>query len=141
MRKFILMAFVLISLGACAQDTVSAKPKLDPLSEIVLEKGASISKYGVMGSPTGRTYTEIYEVVTDSIVYRFGMEFKADSTFVRLFPMQNCDRKFYDSMKRETERVLAEQDEMREETIEFINRYRTSYEVWKYFKLLGIFGR
>lgn len=133
------MALVLTSVGIYGQDTIPAQPKLAILSGIVLTEGVSISKSGTQYS--GKTYTEIYEVVTGSIVYRFGMEFKSDSTFIRRVPMESCDRKVYDMMNGTTERVLSEQEKRRKETIEFINRYRTSYEVWIYFKVLGILGR
>lgn len=139
MRKIILIALVLVSVGVYGQDTIPAQPKLDSLSGITLKEGVSISKSGTRYS--GKTYTEIYEVITDSIVYRFGMEFKSDSTFIRRVPMDGCDRKVYDMMNGTTERVLSEQEKRRKETIEFINRYRTSYEVWMYFKILGILGR
>ena len=55
--------------------------------------------------------------------------------------MESCDRKVYDMMNGITKRVLSEQEKRRKNTIEFINRYRTSYEVWLYFKVLGILGR
>lgn len=139
MRKIILIALVLVSVGVYGQDTIPAQPKLDSLSGIALKEGVSIFKSGTRYS--GKTYTEIYEVITDSIVYRFGMEFKSDSTFIKRVPMDSCDRKVYDMMNRTTEKVLSEQESNRKETIEFLNRYRTSYEVWLYFKLLGIIRR
>lgn len=136
MRKFIFIAMVIISIGAYGQDALPAPSKPDPLSGFELNENVSISKSGVRYS--GKTYTEIYDVVTDSVVYRFGMEFKYDSTFIKRVPMDSCDRKVYDMMNRTTEKVLSEQESNRKETIEFLNRYRTSYEVWLYFKLLGI---
>lgn len=139
MRRIILIALVLISMGVYGQDTIPAQTKFGHLSGIALKEGVYISKSGTRYS--GKTYTEIYEVVTDSIVYRFGMEFKSDSTFIRRVPMESCDRKVYDMMNGITKRVLSEQEKRRKNTIEFINRYRTSYEVWLYFKVLGILGR
>ena len=91
---------------------------------------------------SGRTYTEIYEVITDSVVNRFGLEFRsADSTFVRRVPMDGITRELYDRMNSDVTSTVASQERLRKETIEFLNRYRTSYEVWLYFKVLGIFGR
>lgn len=85
---------------------------------------------------------EIYEVISDSLVRRFGMEFRSsDSTFVRKVPMEGCTRKVYDQMKSDVDFVIHNQEELRKETIEFINTYRTSYEVWYYFKCLGILGK
>lgn len=136
MRKFILSALMLVSVGVYGQDDIPAQAKLDTRSGIELKDGVSIYKSGTRYS--GKTYTEIYEAVTDSVVYRFGLEFKSDGTFVRRVPMENCDRKVYDMMHETTERVFAEQEERRKGTIEFLNRYRTSPEVWFLFKLYGI---
>lgn len=136
MRKFILSALILVSVGVYGQDDIPVQAKLDTRSGIEMKIPSFISKIGTRHS--GKTYTEIYEVVTDSVVYRFGLEFKSDGAFVRRVPMENCDRKVYDMMHETTERVFAEQEELRKETIEFLNRYRTSPEVWFLFKVYGI---
>lgn len=136
MRKFILLTFMLVAVGVYGQDNMPTQPKLDSLSGIELKEGVYVSKSGTRLS--GKTYTDIYEVITDSIVYRFGLEFRYDSTFLRRVPMENCDRKVYDMMKTTTERTILEQEKHRRETIEFLNSYRTSAEVWLLFKIYGI---
>lgn len=136
MRKFILLALMLVAVGVYGQDDIPAQAKLAALSGIELPDGVSISKSGTRYSR--KTYTEIYDAVTDSIVYRFGLEFKYDGTFVGRVPMENCDRKVYDMMRETTERMIAEQEELRKGTIEFLNRCRTSPEVWLLFKLYEV---
>lgn len=139
MKKIVFVMALLVSAVCYGQDKMPDKLEQDT---VTLKDGVHVHKAGICYSHSGRTYTEIYEVVTDSIVHRFGLEFRsADSSFVRKVPMTGYDRKFYDMMKRTTEQVLVEQEEREKETIEFINRYRTSPEVWLYFKLLGIFGK
>ena len=139
MRKFILLALMLVVVKVYGQDTIPVQAKSDENSGIELKDGVDISKSGTMYSRSGKTYTEIYEVVTDSMVYRFGLEFRsADSSFVRKVPMQGYTREFYDMMKVTTKQVLENQENARKETIEFLNRYRTSPEVWLLFKIYGI---
>lgn len=136
MRKFILLTFMFVAAGMYGQDAMPAQPKVDSLSSIELKEGVSVSKSGTRYSK--KTYTDIYEIVTDSIVYRFGLEFRYDSTLLRRVPMENCDRKVYDMMKVTTEKTILEQEKRRKETIEFFNRYRTSAEVWVLFKIYGL---
>lgn len=101
---------------------------------------AYIHKSGIRYS--GKTYIEIYDVVTDSVVHRFGLEFcSADSSFIRKIPMEGTTRKFYDQMQSDSNFIINNQERLRKETIEIINRFNTSYEVWFYFKVLGIFGK
>lgn len=134
MRKFILLAVMFIAMNAHGQDTV----RMDT-SNLKLKEGVVINKSGIKYSRSGKTYTEIYDVVTDSIVYRFGLEFRSsDSTFVRKVCMENCNRKVYDMMSRTTQQMLDAQEEARKETVEFLNRYGASTEVWLMFKLYGI---
>ena len=136
MKKIIFVMALLVSVVCYGQDKVSDKPKQDTAT---LKEGVYVYRSGTRYSYSGKTYTEIYEVITDSIVHRFGLEFRsADSTFVRKVPMEGTIRALYDRMKADTEFVLRNQEPMRKATIEFINRYRTSYEVWLHFKLLGI---
>lgn len=132
-------ALMLVAVGVYGQDDIPAQAKLDKLSGIELKDGVAVSKSGVRYSYSGKTYTEIYDVVTDSMVYRFGLEFRsADSSFVRRVPMDGCVRSVYDMMKQTTEQAFRTQEENRKATIEFLNRYRTSPEVWFLFKLYGI---
>lgn len=139
MRKFVLLALMLVAVRMYGQDTIPAQARLDALSGIELKDGVDVSKSGIMYSHSGKTFTEIYEVVTDSMVYRFGLEFRsADSSFVRKVPMESYTREFYDIMKVTTEQALENQENARKETIEFLNRYRTSPEVWLLFKLHGL---
>lgn len=134
MRKFILLAIMFIAMNAYGQDTV----RMDT-SNLKLKEGVAISKSGIKYSRSGKTYTEIYDVVTDSIVYKFGLEFKSsDSTFVRKVCMDSCNRKVYDMMKRTTQQMVDSQEEARKETVEFLNRYRASTEIWLMFKLYDI---
>lgn len=99
---------------------------------------AYIRRAGTRYSHSGRTYTEIYEVLTDSIVYSFGMEFRsADSSFVRKVPMESCSRKTYDMMQKNTEEAISKQEEMRKETLKFLDETAASYEVWKCFQFMG----
>ena len=126
---------LLASVMCYGKDKLLDKSKQD----IQLKEGVYVHRSGTRYS--GKTYIEIYDVVTDSIVYGFGLEFKSDSTFIRRVLLESCDRKVYDMMNGVTERVLSEQEKRRKETIEFINSYRASYEVWLYFKSLEILGR
>lgn len=136
MRKILTVVSLLASVICYGQDKLPDKPKQD----IPLKEGVYVHRSGTRYS--GKTYTEIYDVVTDSVVNRFGLEFRsADSSFVRKVSMEGTTRELYDRMKSDTDSIVCNQERMRKETIEFINRYRTSYEVWFYFKLLGIFGR
>ena len=136
MRKILTVVMLLASVICYGQDKLPDKPK----QEIPLKEGVYVHRSGTRYS--SKTYTEIYDVVTDSVVNRFGLEFRsADSSFVRKVPMEGTTRKLYDQMKSDADSIVNNQERMRKETIEFINRYRTSYEVWLYFKVLGILGR
>ena len=136
MRKILTVVMLLASVICYGQDKLPDKPKQD----IPLKEGVYVHRSGTRYS--GKTYTEIYDVVTDSVINRFGLEFRsADSSFVRKVPMEGTIRRLYDQMKSDVDSIVNNQERMRKETIEFINRYRTSYEVWLYFKVLGILGR
>lgn len=136
MRKVLVIVLLLASVMCYGQDKLPDKPKQDTPSK----EGVYVHRSGTRYS--GKTYTEIYDVITDSVVNRFGLEFRsADSSFVRKVPMEGITRKLYDRMKADTDSTIRNQERMRKETIEFINGYRASYEVWLYFNLLGIFGR
>lgn len=137
MKKIIFVMALLASTGCYGQDKMPSKPKPETPIDVTLKEGVYVHRSGTRYS--GKTYTEIYDVITDSVVNRFGLEFRsADSAFVRKVPMEGTTRALYDQMKSDAEFVLRNQERMGKETIEFINRYRTSYEVWLYFKLLGI---
>lgn len=139
MRKIILSAIMLVSLGVHGQDAVPKQPKLDSVSGIELKDNTYVIKEGYRYSYSGKTYTEIYNVLTDSMVYRFGLEFRSsDSTFIRKVPMDGCVRNVYNMMKATTEWTLKNQETARKETVEFLNRYRTSPEVWFMFKIYGV---
>lgn len=126
-----------ISLSAYPQNESPEKFKQD--TTLTLCEGVNVCRAGTQYPRSGKTYVEIYEVLTDSLVMRFGMEFRiSDSTFIRKVPMSSVDRKFYDQLKAETESIIRNQESYRKKTIEFINSNRASYEVWSYFKLLGI---
>ena len=135
MRKILTVVMLLASVICYGQDKLPDKPK----QEIPLKEGVYVHRSGTRYS--SKTYTEIYDVITDSVVNRFGLEFRSDSTFLRRVPMDGTTRKLYDQMNSDTEFVLRNQERLRKETVEFLNRYRTSYEVWLYFKVLGILGR
>lgn len=97
---------------------------------------------GRQWSHTGKYYTEIYEMLTDTLVHRFGLKFlSADSSFVEKVPMNGINRRLYDQMKADMEYVSEHQEEMRKETIDMINRYRTSPEVWLHFKALELLDK
>ena len=136
MRKIVFVMALLVSTICYGQDKMPGKPKQETT---ILKEGVYVHRSGTRYSHSGRTYMEIYDVITDSIVHRFGMEFRSvDSTFVRKVSMGGTTRALYDRMKSDMEFVLRNQERMQKETIEFINGYRTSHEVWSYFKLLGI---
>lgn len=136
MRKILTVVMLLVSVICYGQDKLPDKPK----QEIPLKEGVYVHRSGTRYS--SKTYTEIYDVITDSVVNRFGLEFRsADSSFIRKVPMEGTTRRLYDQMKSDADSIVNNQERMRKETIEFINRYRTSYEVWLYFKVLGILGR
>lgn len=138
MRKVLTFVTLLVSVICYGQDKLPDKPKQD----IPLKEGAYIHRAGTRYSHSGKTYTEIYEVITDSVVNRFGLEFRStDSSFVRKVPMEGITRRVYDQMKADADAIVNNQERMRKETIEFIDRYRASYDVWLYFKFLESFGR
>lgn len=139
MKKISVVMALLVSVMCYGQDKLPNKPRQETPINVTLKEGTYVHKSGTRHS--GRTYTEIYEVITDSVVNRFGLEFRSDSTFLRGVPMDGTTRKLYDQMNSDTEFVLRNQERLRKETVEFLNRYRTSYGVWFYFKVLGIFGR
>lgn len=136
MKKIMTLMALLASAVCYGQDKLPDKIQQDT---VTLKEGVYVHRAGTRYS--GKTYTEIYEVITDSVVNRFGLEFRSDSTFLRRVPMEGTTRKLYDRMKSDADFVASNQERLRKETIEAINSYRTSYEVWVYFKLLGIFGR
>lgn len=137
MKKIIFVMALLTSTVCYGQDKMPVKPKPETPISVTLKEGVYVHRSGTRYS--GKTYMEIYDVITDSVVNRFGLEFRsADSAFVRKVSMEGTTRALYDRMKLDTEFVLHNQERMRKETIEFINGYRTSYEVWLYFRLLGI---
>lgn len=136
MRKVLGIVLLLASVMCYGQDKLPDKPKQD----IPSKEGVYVHRSGTRYS--GKTYTEIYDVITDSVVNRFGLEFRsADSSFVRKVPMEGITRELYDRMKADTDSTIRNQERMRKETIKFINGYRASYEVWLYFNLFGIFGK
>lgn len=131
MRKLILLAAMFISMNIYGQDTI----RMDTFN-FNFEKG-SIVRNGTHYARS--TFIEIYEVITDSIVYSFGLEYKySDSSFVRKVQRPSCDRKIYDMMKATSEQAARNQEKSRKETIEFLNRHRASEEVWRMFKLYGL---
>lgn len=137
MKKIMTLMALLASVVCYGQDKLPDKIQQDT---VTLKEGVYVHRAGTRYSR--KTYTEIYEVITDSVVNRFGLEFRsADSSFVRKVPMEGTIRRLYDQMKSDVDSIVNNQERMRKETIEFINRYRTSYEVWLYFKVLGILGR
>lgn len=136
MKKIMIVMALLASAVCYGQDKLSDKIQQDT---VALKEGVYVHRAGIRYSR--KTYTEIYEVITDSVVNRFGLEFRSDSIFLRRVPMEGTTRKLYDRMKSDADFVDSNQERLRKETIEVINSYRTSYEVWAYFKLLGIFRR
>ena len=136
MKKIMIVMALLASAVCYGQDKLPDKIQQDT---VALKEGVYVHRAGTRYSR--KTYTEIYEVITDSVVNRFGLEFRSDSTFLRRVPMEGTTRKLYDRMKSDADFVASNQERLHKETIEVINSYRTSYEVWAYFKLLGIFGR
>lgn len=129
--KKITVVMLLASVMCYGKDKLPDKSKQD----IQLKEGVYVHRSGTRYS--GKTYIEIYDVVTDSVVNRFGLEFRsADSSFVRKVPMEGITRRLYDQMKSDADSIVNNQERMRKETIDMINRYRTSPEVWLHFKLL-----
>lgn len=136
MRK-IIFTVLLATVNCFAQDSLPNRAKHD----IVTPKGDSyIHRAGTRY--TRSTYTEVYEVLTDSIVYRFGLMFRsADSSFIKRVPLDGTVRTLYDRMQADTEFILKNQERLREETIKTLNRHRTSPKVWWQFMLLDIFDK
>lgn len=133
MRKVFVILALAISVAVSGQDIMPKKAKHDCIKD---ELKDSVHYAGT--EYTRNTYTDIYEILTDSIVYRFGLVYYKDSTFIKREQRDGIARKFYDQMKRDTQEMIANQERRRKETEEFINSYRASYEVWSYFKLLEI---
>lgn len=135
MRKiFILLAFT-ISVSLNGQDIFPERAKQE-FRKVELKEGVNVHHVGT--EYTRNTYTEIYEILTDSIVYRFGLVYSKDSTFIKREQRDGTIRKLYDQMKYIDAYVERSQEQRRKETEEFVNSYRASYEVWSYFKLLGV---
>lgn len=135
MRKIFVILALAISVAVNAQDAMPKKAKQEYRK---VELRDSVNVHHVGTEHTQNTYTEIYEVLTDSIVYRFGLVYSKDSTFIKREQRDGTVRKLYDQMKRIDAYVERSQEQRRKETEEFVNSYRASYEVWSYFKLLGI---
>ena len=129
---FVILALA-ISVAVSGQDIMPKKAKHDCIKD---ELKDSVHYAGT--EYTRNTYTDIYEILTDSIVYRFGLVYYKDSTFIKREQRDGIARKFYDQMKRIDAYVERCQEQRRKETEEFVNSYRESYEVWSYFKLLEI---
>lgn len=131
MKRIVFVFIVMVSAVCYCQEPLGKSEQCDS----ILNKEACIIKEGCSGTPS--TYTEIYMVVTDSIVYRFGLKFwSADSSFIKKVPMEPYSRRFYDQMQADKERAKRTQEQRRKETIEFINGYRSSPEVWLQFQIL-----
>ena len=134
MRKLFITLAMVVSVSLMGQDVMPQKARQD--KKIVLKDDVNVHRAGT--EYTKNTYTEIYEVLTDSMVYRFGMVYSKDSIFIKREQRDGINRKFYDQMQRDIQETIANQERHRKETEEFLNSYRASYEVWSYFKLLGI---
>ena len=134
MRKLFIILAMIISVSVIGQDVMPQKAKQD--RKVSLKDDVSVHRAGT--EYTKNTYTEVYEILTDSIVYRFGLVYSKDSTFIKREQRDGTIRKLYDQMKCIDAHVERSQEQRRKETEEFINSYRASYEVWYYFKLLGI---
>lgn len=134
MRKLFIIILVGMSMMCMAQDKIPTKAKHDV--RVSIKDGVNIHRSGT--EYHGDTYTEVYEVITDSIVHRFGMVFTKDSAFIKREQRDGIIRSFYDEMQRNDKWVMENKDAWQKETEDFIQSYRASYEVWCYFKLLGI---
>lgn len=134
MRKLFIIILVGTSMLCLAQDKIPTKAKYDV--SVSIKDGVNIHRSGT--EYHGDTYTEVYEVITDSIVHRFGMVFTKDSTFIKREQRDGIIRSFYDEMQHNDKWVMDNKDTWQKETEYFIKSYRESYEVWWYFKLLGI---
>ena len=135
MRKIFVMLALVISATLKGQNTIPKRAEQD-CRKVELKDGVNVLHAGT--AYTRNTYTEIYEILTDSIVYRFGLVYSKDSTFIKREQREGTVRKLYDQMKRIDAYVERNQERHRKETEEFVNFHRASYEVWSYFKLLGI---
>ena len=135
MRKIFVMLALVISVTLKGQNTIPKRAKQN-CRKVELKDGVDVHHAGT--EYTRNTYTEIYEILTDSIVYRFGLVYSNDSTFIKREQRDGTVRKLYNQMKRIDAYVERSQEQRRKETEEFVNFYRASYEVWSYFKLLGI---
>ena len=77
MRKLFLVLFVTVCALAFCQDIMSNKAKKDS----VVSDSAFVQYAGMVLNPGG-SFTQKYYVVTDSIVYQFGLVYsRQDSTF------------------------------------------------------------
>lgn len=135
MRKIFAILALVISVAVNGQDIMPKRAKQD-CRKVELKDCVDVHHVGT--EHTRNTYTKIYEILTDSIVYRFGLVYSKDSTFIKREQRDGTIRKLYDQMKRIDTYVERSQEQRRNETEEFINSYWASYEVWSYFKLLGV---
>lgn len=135
MRKILVILAFAVSVLANGQGITPKRAKQE-CRKIELKDGVDVHRVGT--EYTRNTYTEIYEILTDSIVYRFGLVYSKDSTFIKREQRDGIIRKLYDQMKRIDAYVERNQEQRRKETEEFMDSYRASYEVWSYFRLLGV---
>lgn len=135
MRKILVILAFAVSVLANGQD-ITPKRAEQECRKIELKDDVYVHHAGT--EYTRNTYTEIYEILTDSIVYRFGLVYSKDSTFIKREQRDGIIRKLYDQMKYIDAYVERNQEKRRNETEEFIDSYRASYEVWSYFRLLGV---
>ena len=122
MRKIFFMLALVISVAVNGQDTMPKRAKQD-CRKVEFKDGVDVHHVGTEN--TRNTYTEIYEILTDSIVYRFGLVYSKDSTFIKREQRDGTVRKLYDQMKRIDAYVERSQEQRRNETAEFVNSYKS----------------
>ncbi len=133
MKKILLFFFVLMAFVCSAQEVSDSTETLN--ENVVLMK-----EY--IDDIRGNRRTEHWMAVTDSMVYRFELIYDTESEkLIRKVQKQGYTREFFDMMNRETEWILEHQEELRQQTIDAVNRWRSSPDVWLMFHIFNLIDK
>jgi len=130
MKKIFLFFFAFVTLTCSAQKVNDSTETLD--ENVILMK-----EY--IDDVRDNRRTEYWMAVTDSIVYRFELVYDTESgELIRKIQKDGRTRAMFDRMNRDKEWILAHQEELRQQTIEAVNRWRSSPQVWMMFHIFNL---
>lgn len=137
MKKIICGVLVFLGLMTLhGQDSIPVLAKKEIFEKLSVDDKVLIVKNGV--NCDGKMYIEHYTILTDSLAYEFGLKYRlADSSFVKVVLKTIYSRATYDMMEREYQRVLQNQEQMRKETLKYLNKQNAS-EVQQLFRMYKI---